>query len=344
MSKTIPNAVFQVERLPSRSLIRLSGDEVQPFLQGLITNDINTLNENGKALFTFFLNNKGRVLYDSLLYRKTDNELFVECDSSVRDNVIKHLKIFRVRKKVDIEPTEDAVWVIFNANDVSGTTNCDLKDGDILSVCSAPFVEGNQDYGKFWKSTLNDEQIITFGDPRVYALGARVYSPVTKDLSRTLSKLGISENPPLDYTRFRYTLGVAEGIKELPSSNCFPLEANCDYLHGVSFHKGCYLGQELTARTYHTGVVRKRLMPLILSSIPEREPTQDAIIETEDGKKVGKLRGINGKHAIALLRIAECLQNATKLKVHNVSASTYKPFWWPQEQRTEDNLSGDSSL
>lgn len=55
------------------------------------------------------------------------------------------------------------------------------------------------------------------------------------------------------YITVRYKLGVAEGVDEIPTGNSFPHEYNCDYLHGVSFHKGCYIGQELTARTQHTG-------------------------------------------------------------------------------------------
>ena len=67
-----------------------------------------------------------------------------------------------------------------------------------------------------------------------------------------------------DYTSFRYRMGLSEGLDDHPFAACFPLESNGDYLHAISFFKGCYIGQELTARTYHTGVVRKRLMPVTL--------------------------------------------------------------------------------
>ena len=63
----------------------------------------------------------------------------------------------------------------------------------------------------------------------------------------------------------RYKLGVCEGSEEIPTAKATPLEFNLEYMHGVSFHKGCYLGQELTARTHHTGVIRKRIMPVKLS-------------------------------------------------------------------------------
>ncbi len=70
---------------------------------------------------------------------------------------------------------------------------------------------------------------------------------------------------PDGYHRHRLALGVAEGTDEVPLGACFPLEYNLDYLNGVSFSKGCYLGQELTARSFHTGVIRKRVMPISLT-------------------------------------------------------------------------------
>ena len=68
-----------------------------------------------------------------------------------------------------------------------------------------------------------------------------------------------------DFKLHRYRLGICEGSQEIPFAKVTPLEHNVEFMHGVSFHKGCYLGQELTARTHHTGVIRKRIMPLEFS-------------------------------------------------------------------------------
>lgn len=100
-----------------------------------------------------------------------------------------------------------------------------------------------------------DKSIKYFVDPRVNRLGWRLLVPAGQKVEIELGK-------DIGYKRLRYSLGVAEGVNELPSGNCFPLESNGDYMHGISFHKGCYIGQELTARTHHTGVVRKRIMPI----------------------------------------------------------------------------------
>ena len=76
--------------------------------------------------------------------------------------------------------------------------------------------------------------------------------------------LDLQSATPEDYLSHRLQVGVAEGPGEVPKEACTPLEYNLDYLNGVSFTKGCYLGQELTARTHHTGVIRKRVVPITL--------------------------------------------------------------------------------
>ncbi|XP_065221073.1 putative transferase CAF17 homolog, mitochondrial isoform X1 [Planococcus citri] len=331
---------FHIQQLHSRALIRLTGDDIYTFLQGLITNDTSTLNSDGHSIFTMFLNNRGRVLYDSLIYRKTERELILECDSTIRDNLVKHLKMYRVRKKVEVAPVDEDVWVVFKeADSIIDPFNSTSKIVDNFTVSHTPSSKRDR-YESLLEKTSRCDQIATFIDPRIDVLGLRIYG---SNVISTLADQGVNVTVSNDYIKLRYKFGVAEGVIELPPASCFPLEANCDYLNGVSFHKGCYLGQELTARTNYTGVVRKRLMPLILSSVPECELTQDSIVETEDWKKVGKLRGILGNCGLALLRITESLQNATKLKISNVPALTYKPYWWPQEQPVEKDSSAGSS-
>ena len=108
-----------------------------------------------------------------------------------------------------------------------------------------------------------------------------------------------------------------------------PLEHNVEFMHGVSFHKGCYIGQELTARTHHTGVIRKRIMPLEFSQenlILDGEQK----IYNENGKNVGIIRGIQGKFGIGLCRVEECV-SAQKLTVFDsIQVNVTKPNWWPQ--------------
>lgn len=331
---------FQIERLQTRSLIKLTGEDIVTYLQGLITNDVNHFNEDKNALFAPFLNNKGRVLFDTLLYKGRENELLLECDSLIRNDLIKHLSIYRLRKRVNIEPMSDHVWAIFSEiNSIDTASN--FNNTEKSTICNTPMLDSDLKY-KLIESTLRNQNINAFRDPRLYALGVRVFAPESKNIIEAVSEYGINATESTCYTTLRYKLGVPEGTAELPIGKTFPLEANCDYLHGISFHKGCYIGQELTARTHHTGVVRKRMMPLILSSVPDQELEQDSIIVTEDEKIVGKLRGLYENYGIALLRINETLENASKLKLNGISAITYKPFWWPQ--KLKEDLSKDSAL
>lgn len=314
-----------LEQLQSKSLIKVSGDESAGLLQGLITNDMQHLSHGAGSMFAMFLNNKGRVLYDTIIYRvSSDNVYYLEVDSDARDLIKKHLSIYRLRRKIDISSIDDQykIWVKFDPNVsqkgveesvVSCSTSLDAPRSDIV---------------------LTKENILIFKDPRLAALGSRLLIPVGSE--NKIPELFEGVQGP-SYKWLRYTLGVGEGINELPPGNCFPLEANCDYLHGVSFHKGCYIGQELTARTHHTGVIRKRLMPLLLHSPFQTDPQKDEPIKADDAN-VGKLRGFEENTALALLRIQKVLN--AKLVINNIEASTYKPTWWPKEVSKERLSSG----
>lgn len=124
-------------------------------------------------------------------------------------------------------------------------------------------------------------------------------------------------------------MGIAEGLLELPSGRCIPLEANCDYLNGISFDKGCYLGQELTARSYFTGVIRKRYMPVYFQEQCDDEILDETI--TAFDKKVGVLRGRKNNLGLGLLRIAD-VENKS-LIADGMKAYTIKPFWWPSGKK-----------
>uniref|UniRef100_A0A8D9F1U3 Transferase CAF17 homolog, mitochondrial n=1 Tax=Cacopsylla melanoneura TaxID=428564 RepID=A0A8D9F1U3_9HEMI len=245
------------ENLSNRGLVRLSGEGVDQFLQGVMTNDINHL-QNSTSLYTMFLNTKGRILYDSIIY-KYNNILLVECDINDIDNFIKHLKMYRVRRKIDIDNMTDVLnaGVIFYPNQ-NPSKNCDLngsiKDLEQLVPCSTIY-EHDSSFELYVKDLLvAKNNIFIYRDPRLSSLGVRLIHPKDLDINSILEKQNIVQNSDVDnYTTVRYKLGVAEGIEEIPIGNCFPHEYNCDYLHGVSFHKGCYIGQELTARTQHTG-------------------------------------------------------------------------------------------
>lgn len=115
-------------KLESRSLVRVSGSEAMGFLQGLITNDVHHL-ETKPAIYTLFLNHQGRVLYDAILYAtEKPDEALIECDSKIKTLLMKHLSIYRVRKKVEISDANSElkqdVWVIYDVNHKKKYAKC----------------------------------------------------------------------------------------------------------------------------------------------------------------------------------------------------------------------------
>lgn len=311
-SSPAPNCpMLKLEELRQRQMIFVEGEESSQFLQGLVTNDMSHLSRGNTALYAIFLNKGGRVMYDTIIYKEKEKEstFYIECDTEVVDQVVKHLRLYRVRRKIEIEKaTECKVWVLFNDDP-------DVKSKSIVLP----------------KKKIENAIICT--DPRLKHLGTRLVIPSNaseSDVKSFFSEIDVNFATEDDYRKHRYRLGIGEGVNDLPLGKAFPLEANIDYLNGVSFHKGCYVGQELTARTHHTGVVRKRLMPLkFSSSLPHLLDPQSIEITNESEQSVGKLRGYCNGHGLALLRIEPALA-ATKLFANGIECTTQRPSWWPQ--------------
>ncbi|KAM6086772.1 putative transferase CAF17, mitochondrial isoform 2-T2 [Chlamydotis macqueenii] len=288
---------------------------------GLLTNDVTRLVAGDgppaataaalpRALYAHALNVQGRCLYDLILYRlhqspEEEPHILLECDSSVLDAIQKHLKLYKIRRKVNIAPCLDlSLWAVIpgeQAGDISSS----------LAKCA-------------------DQAPILTPDPRTEVMGWRLIAKKGANLSEIIpgSHLGNIQ----DYHRHRYKQGIPEGVKDLPPGVALPLESNLAYMNGISFTKGCYIGQELTARTHHMGVIRKRLLPIRFAApLPKDSVPEGADILTESGKSAGKFRAGGGELGIALLRLANineplCLNVAGE----KVKLTASKPEWWPK--------------
>ncbi|CAN7998773.1 unnamed protein product, partial [Ixodes hexagonus] len=306
------------EPLRARKLIRLRGKDTLPFLQGMITNDTKHLSVDPQpsvstsCMYAMMLNAAGRVLYDFLLYKpdpRSDDEILLECDADARSTVLKLFNLYKLRKNVKLEPCDDlGAWAAFHP--FCGAVDEPPPAETVITVAG--------------------DLAVNVRDPRLHLLGHRVLLNSKEDLiaSNPTFETASQDQSESSYAKLRYQLGVSEGLRELPPANCFPLECNADYLSGVSFHKGCYVGQELTARTHHTGVVRKRIMPVVLLDHTNDEIPVDTPIKDGSDKAVGKFRVHRGQVGLALLRVDEAL-SASELSVGPVRLSTVKPGWWP---------------
>lgn len=273
-------------------------------------------------MFTMFLNKAGRVLYDTIIYRTAeDNSFLIECDKRIDLDLRNHMLKFRIRKKIDIDIVNDEqrIWTVFQSDE---NRPVEQKYKEIPARCGL---------------------VSCYSDPRLKSLGLRLIASTSNtaaDIEQVLPDVKeISDD--YNYAQHRYRLGVGEGIYELPPEKCFPFEANCDYMHGISFHKGCYLGQEFTARTYHTGVIRKRLMPITLNEPVSKSQRHVDLLATQitsdSGDVLGKLRGVEGNAALGLLRIELALK-AKSINFGDLSGVTTQPSWWPTEAPRQTKL------
>ncbi|XP_042333197.1 putative transferase CAF17, mitochondrial [Sceloporus undulatus] len=303
----------------NRALLRLRGPEAATFLQGLLTNDVTQLTPPGggvssalpRALYAHALNVQGRCLYDVILYRIQKNSqeephMLLECDATVLDSLQKHLKLYKIRRKVNITACLDlCLWAVVPE-------------------------EPSEEASRKLQQCANKAVVVT-PDPRVDVMGWRLITSQGTDPLEIVpgSHIGKVE----DYHRHRYKQGIPEGIKDLPCGVALPLESNLAYMNGISFTKGCYIGQELTARTHHMGVIRKRLLPVRLSSpVPSESIPDGAEVLSESGKSAGKYRAGGDEFGIALLRLAN-IHEPLHLKLpgdSRVSLTASIPKWWPK--------------
>lgn len=224
--------------VPGRVLIQIKGPDTFSYLQGLCTNDVTQLKEPSDAQANTFLTTQGRIISDALMYRGSnkggESRVIIEAPSTSKGALAKLLTMYKLRKQVKIENLN---WHAFLATGKDGT--------------------------RFHRESLrNDEEdfeLITT-DPRDSFYG-RVM--MTMKLSDSL-EMPDEELPARMFKGSRFMNGIGEG-KEIEGR--IPLEMNLDYLGHISFNKGCYMGQELIARTKYKGIVRKRLVPFMMASV-----------------------------------------------------------------------------
>ena len=243
-------------QLTNRRLISLHGQDAPKFLQGLVTANVRPDSRSG--FYAAFLTGQGRVLNDVFIYSTVGSKwhkevnkdgepgYLVEMDGSHADTLLKHLKRHKLRSKVKLRALEDGeldVWSLWK-EDERWTAH----------------TKAEQDGG-----------VVTLTDCRAPGMGQRVLLPEVDAIGNVVGN--VEEAPLSAYTIRRYLRGVAEGQDEIHREEALPMNVNLDIMGGIDFKKGCYTGQELTIRTHHTGVVRRRILPVALYSHGGEVPT-----------------------------------------------------------------------
>ncbi|TPX18521.1 uncharacterized protein E0L32_011559 [Thyridium curvatum] len=241
-----------VAALPSRRLISVSGPDAASYLQGVVTRSTTDQRGHpvdlGSGVYGAFLNPQGRVLHDVFIYPDTllhrdaaggGSSYLIEVDADQVDLLQRNIRRYKLRAKFAVRavaPDEVAVWHAWDDGAASSGTS---------SAAAALLSHAH----------LGPDEL-RHPDARAPGLGQRV---LTARAARP--RLDLPDAGEQAYAVRRYLRGVAEGQDELPRESALPHESNMDVMGGVDWHKGCYVGQELTIRTRHRGVVRKRVLP-----------------------------------------------------------------------------------
>ncbi len=226
----------QIIILENRGLISISGEDSEEFLQNIITNDIFKINEHN-SLFSAILSPQGKYLYEFFLIR-FGGKFFLDCNETIIKNLIDHLTKFKLSSKVDIK------------NETSGHVI------GIIALEKFYEISDNKVDNTF---QYRDSPI--FVDPREKKLGARILSTLEK-IHLTIKKLKLKITDSNVYLEDAYKLGIPEKGLENLKDQLFGLEANFEQLNAIDFKKGCYIGQENTARMKLKNKLRKKLVPI----------------------------------------------------------------------------------
>ena len=262
--------------LEDRGVVSVDGPEAGPFLQGLISNDIERVTD-ARGIYAALLTPQGKFLHDFFVLCRGGGYL-LDCEGPRTADLGRRLMAYRLRADVALaDATEDfRVIALFGGKDDGSTFDLPTGDGG-----AAPYEGG-------W----------IMRDPRGAALGLRAVLPSDADLA-FLEQAGFSPGSLADYERHRIGLGAPDGSRDMEVGRATLMECGFEALNGVDFEKGCYVGQELTARTKHRGLVRRRLAPVALDGpLP---PAGTPILAGE--REVGEIRSGLDDTALAVLRL-----------------------------------------
>ena len=228
----------QIIILENRGLISITGDDAKEYLQNIITNDINKVSKIN-SIFAALLSPQGKYLFDFFVIKDSEGYL-IDCDGKSVKELVVNLSKYKIRSKVEIKD--------LSSNYVVGVINFDN------------FKIIQKELGKE-ETTLEYRESPIFVDPRDNDLGARIISPLEK-LYLTIKKLNLKIVKNKSYIEKAFLKGIpVEGLNNL-KEKLFGLEINFEKLNAIDFKKGCYVGQENTARMKLKNKIRRQLMSI----------------------------------------------------------------------------------
>jgi folate-binding protein YgfZ len=282
----------KIALLPDRGVVTVTGPDAGKLLQGIITNDMSAAEQNG-ALYAGLLSPQGKILFDFFVVRSPEGYC-LETARAKTAELTERLKMYKLRADVEIidaaaDFTVAAIW------------------GDEIS---RPRNEGPAP--------------LRFADPRLPQMGFRELATLRSDWA--LGDEDADSATQEEYHAHRIGLGVPEGGKDFAFGDAFPHEALFDQLHGVSFEKGCYVGQEVVSRMQNRGTARRRIVPVVAEAALPANGTPISAGGVEIGT-LGTTAGSRGLAAVRLDRAAEFSSKGEKLFAGDVPVAIELPSW-----------------
>jgi len=285
--------------LEDRGLLYINGKDVKEFLQNIITNNIESVSEN-KSCFSALLTPQGKYLYDFIII-KYKSGYFLDCEKKIIENLYKQLNLYKLRSKVDI-------LNLSNEFVVASLTKEKFLD-----------LENSKDENGFTIKFREDPILL---DPRSDKLGARLVINLEK-LYLSIKKLGLEVSNVDEYYNYSHELGIAQIDTINLQDKIFGIECNFEELNGIDFRKGCYVGQENTARIKLKDKLSKKLLPI---EVIEGSIKVDDIVSINK-IEIGKIL-INKKYPFGLIKFKdESFDFDKKFNCGSASIKILKPIW-----------------
>ena len=285
--------------LNDRAILYLNGEDTKSFLQNLISNDINKVSDSN-CCFTSLLSPQGKFLYEFIIIKHKSGYM-IDCEKSQADELFKQLSAYKLRSKVEIlNLSNEFVVVAFSHK-------------KFLTFDEA------QDLPGFTLKYREDPILL---DPRNKHLGARLIINLEK-LYLSLKKLDLHDSNLNDYYSFSHKLGIVPKDLNKLQNKLFGIECNYEELNGIDFKKGCYVGQENTARIKLKNKLSKRLFPI---NIIHGKLTEGESIYNEENE-IGKVL-ISDKYPFALVKyLDKNFDEKINFKTKEASINIKKPDW-----------------
>jgi folate-binding protein YgfZ len=291
------NSDFAIH-LSHKSIFLITGKDKIEFLQNIISNDIRHVSKE-QSIYSTLLSPQGKFLYDFNIIQSGEDFL-IQCNKNDIDDLITRLTIYKLRSDVVFVKKDEELLSLF------------------INVDSKGIFESSK---KILGSTMVNEFGIFFNDTRISEFG--IHGIIQKNKAEEFVKtLNLQTLPIQTYQKLCHNIGFFEFLSKDILNQIFSLELNLKELHGVDFKKGCFVGQENTARMNLKEKIRRRLLPVqILNGQPKEQET----IKLND-KIIGKIISTD-PHCFALIKIEEELLFKQSINLENASIKIIKPYW-----------------